>query len=863
MCQTALHIVLVATFAGNQSQTANSGYAFTAYHIYNLIFYSMANLRFLFSALALASLVAVSAQTIVPGAPKLSMNFVIEEGVGKVTGTITAPSKDNQYQDLPAGTLMNVRVVRSCWSLGESDVAVVTAEGLNPNEEFNFTENAVPAWQYGYSYTYYAYASIDGGQESYQGYGSCSPGIHFSFGYQDVTATPRENDGNFFVDIAALVPDKTSDSAEPLTIDMTALEIYRYIGDSYSSDMELIKTIPNPEKGSTQHFVDENPVPNSMNRYLVKCVSEFGFTQTDVQAYVGFDIPAAPYPVAGEWLDDGGYRISWTAPVSGVNYGAINPEETSYNVYRCWGRSEDERKLIAAGIKETEYVDYGTDMDVPRAVMYMVEAFNNVGVGGSTSSSYAFDVLIGPDYRLPFVETFDGDASHVWSFTSTSYYTSFSISEYAEYGSDYTRVEPVSGTHLIYASSPSWGSASSNATMTSYKIDMSGAVAPHMSYYVYMIPGCDVIVKPQISADGGEFVDLPSVNVGECEDAGWRQFTCDLSDYAGTGYVNVCFNAGFTSTYSAAIIDEIRIIDYPAVANISVEYDSEACSAVLTWDDPSTEYAVVTGYEGIIDGNSVGAVEMPWVFRADDYRTPYVISVKAVYGEISGPESAPVTVSVPRPVFTEFTVDDHVFSIVQGPEPGVNQVTVKSYLGSAAFYKVPELVTYDDVTYSVIAIGEGAYRENQSIVSVNIPESVAVIGEEAFYGCREMLAVAFGAGLEKIEARAFANCSSLSTVTFVSDMIPEVAVDAFLGIADSCAGKCPEGMEGAYSAVEGLAPISFGISDIDTIYSDGVEKVEYYDFSGIRLTSPAIGTPVIVRAVMSDGSVRIFRIILR
>ena len=87
--------------------------------------------------------------------------------------------------------------------------------------------------------------------------------------------------------------------------------------------------------------------------------------------------------MVGEALAEGGYRISWTAPSTGVNYGTINPDETFYNVYRCWGRTEDEREMIASGIKDTEYVDYGTDMEAPRAVMYMVEAANNIGVGGS------------------------------------------------------------------------------------------------------------------------------------------------------------------------------------------------------------------------------------------------------------------------------------------------------------------------------------------------------------------------------------------------------------------------------------------------------------------------------------------------
>ena len=74
--------------------------------------------------------------------------------------------------------------------------------------------------------------------------------------------------------------------------------------------------------------------------------------------------------------------------------------------------------------------------------------------------------------------------------------------------------------------------------------------------------------------------------------------------------MNIRFYGGFTSKRAAAIIDEIRLVEYPAVTNIEVEYDTEACTATLKWADPSTEYAEVTGYEGIVNGESVGMVEI-------------------------------------------------------------------------------------------------------------------------------------------------------------------------------------------------------------------------------------------------------------
>ncbi len=53
------------------------------------------------------------------------------------------------------------------------------------------------------------------GTEGYQGYGSCQPGVPFAFGFDAVKSHSGEEDGRFFVDISAVIPDKTSDYPSP------------------------------------------------------------------------------------------------------------------------------------------------------------------------------------------------------------------------------------------------------------------------------------------------------------------------------------------------------------------------------------------------------------------------------------------------------------------------------------------------------------------------------------------------------------------------------------------------------------------------------------------------------------------------
>lgn len=795
-----------------------------------------------------------------PGSPSLSFTFEIEGESGIVQGTVTAPLNDNSWTALPADTRMDVRVVRSCYALSESNVAVVSFEGLAPGESRTFTDTATPAWQYGYQYTYNAFASIDGGEESYQGFGSMSPGISFSFAYGTVSSAAKVEDGAFSVDITAIVPDKTNEyPAKPIPVDMTALEFYR-LPDGTLQSAELIGQIENPVKGESYTYTDRTPKDNSKNYYLVKAVTKFGMAQVQTEAFVGYDVPQAPYPVSGEFQSDGGYKITWTAPTKGENDGMLDPEQTYYNVYRAWGRGENDREQIATGLKTTEYVDYGTDMTQARAVMYLVESANNIGTGGSQATSYDYDVVIGPAANLPYIETFDGGSDHVWSFDNSSYYAKFYEASEAEYGD--TKVKPAKGTGLVYVDySYSWVSAGSTADMTSYKIDLSKAVCPALSFYVYMIPSGNVTVVAQYAADGEEFADLKTIKISECTEAGWQKFVLPL-ELTAEGTANAArirFHTQTEGNGTAAIFDEISVIDYLPVGDLSVSYDSENCSATISWEDPSTEYAVVSAYEGFVDGASVGTVEMPWTYKAADYKTPVQLAVKAIYGEIEAPMSKPVTISVPRPAYTEFTIDEHLFLIVEGTAANIHSVIVKEYLGKKPLYKAPEMIKYDDVTYTVVGIGAKAYAGNTDIVSVNLGENIATIGEEAFAGCSSLMSISFGEGLESIGARAFEGCSALATVIFSNPSVPEVGEDAFKGVANPCVGKCPEGCAEAYAAVEGLAPIDFGTSGINGIEASTAASVEYYDLRGVRIENPLEGTFVIVRSVDNKGTVTVKR----
>ena len=62
----------------------------------------------------------------------------------------------------------------------------------------------------------------------------------------------------------------------------------------------------------------------------------------------------------------------------------------------------------------------------------------------------------------------------------------------------------------------------------------------------------------------------------------------------------------------------------------------------------------------------------------------------------------------------------------------VTSGTNGSYSGSIT---IPKTVTYNGKTYSVIAIGNSAFKNRTGLTSINIPNTVTSIGESAFYYC--------------------------------------------------------------------------------------------------------------------------------
>ena len=111
-------------------------------------------------------------------------------------------------------------------------------------------------------------------------------------------------------------------------------------------------------------------------------------------------------------------------------------------------------------------------------------------------------------------------------------------------------------------------------------------------------------------------------------------------------------------------------------------------------------------------------------------------------------------------------IDENTAMVIQKPDED------ELYSGDVV---IPEEVTYEDYTFTVTAIDEGAFEDCYELNSVVIGDAVENIGENAFQGCTGLTSVTIGSGVTNIGAKAFNYCNALQTVTCRGTVPPVMA----------------------------------------------------------------------------------------
>jgi len=156
-------------------------------------------------------------------------------------------------------------------------------------------------------------------------------------------------------------------------------------------------------------------------------------------------------------------------------------------------------------------------------------------------------------------------------------------------------------------------------------------------------------------------------------------------------------------------------------------------------------------------------------------------------------------------------------------------------IGNHAFSHCTELTSIT-IPDSVKSIGDYAFEDCTSLISITIPDSVTSIGDYAFYRCTSLISITIPDSVKSIGKSAFQNCTGLTSIT-IPDSVTSIGNAAFY----CCTGLTSITIPDSVTSI-GDSAFSDCTSLISITIPDSVTSIGIYSFSGctslISITIP-------------------------
>lgn len=325
-------------------------------------------------------------------------------------------------------------------------------------------------------------------------------------------------------------------------------------------DGQVIKTWENDEITSTLTYTDKEG-KQGLNIYTVQVYNGEGEGMpASAQVNLGVDVPAfVPDAVVVDDEVDGtpALRISWPAVgEEGSNGGYVDPAQVKYNIYDVvqsyYTTTLQLKGTTEPGVTTFDLAvnpDEGEQRDINN--LYAIDSENEAGL---SQAYYVGGVrIIGEPYMLPYDETVAlGKLSDklYWGEKSTStsavYYTNSSNSFDEEQNSGCLSWTPNDATDLYM--------------FNTGKISLEGATNPVVRFAAKSTPQTQGSVTVAVLPQGGELVELATIDFSTISDEGWQTAKADLAQFADSRYIIVKFI--FSGVKGTAIyLDDIHVTD--------------------------------------------------------------------------------------------------------------------------------------------------------------------------------------------------------------------------------------------------------------------------------------------------------------
>lgn len=200
------------------------------------------------------------------------------------------------------------------------------------------------------------------------------------------------------------------------------------------------------------------------------------------------------------------------------------------------------------------------------------------------------------------------------------------------------------------------------------------------------------------------------------------------------------------------------------------------------------------------------------------------------------PDSSDIDWTRENPQKLDFNLkDDGTYSVALGSEIYLEKIEIpKTYRGKAVTeigrfghegspnLYLEEIIIPDSVT----TIGERAFEECGSLISIEIPSSVTSIGNKAFYKCVNLLKIVIPDSVTRMGYQAFYGCRNLASVQ-ISQNLSNIEFDSFYGCISLSDIVIPSSVKaigsGAFSGCTNLKNVTI---------SDGVTRINGEAFLG-------------------------------
>ena len=165
---------------------------------------------------------------------------------------------------------------------------------------------------------------------------------------------------------------------------LTKIQIYR-------NDV-LVQEIKDPAIGGKASWEDKG-MQNGFSTYRIIAVNEKGESSDVTQTFfIGRDVPVAPMEAILTAIDKNSAKITWKAPVAGVNGGWVDLSSITYKVTRL-----PDNFVLTESTPDMEITD--TSIEKLNNYSYEIQSVTIDGDGGKVVTN---SMIIGPSLSVPY-----------------------------------------------------------------------------------------------------------------------------------------------------------------------------------------------------------------------------------------------------------------------------------------------------------------------------------------------------------------------------------------------------------------------------------------------------------------------------